>query len=276
MIKQALGRLVVRLYPQEARSAAGSELVGTLLDAGEVSLGAYLFQLASLVRAGLWSRARLELSRPIGQIVGSALSWLAVIDAMSVFVSVIGVRLYWGDTPGSDPFTIIRCYVLPVLIMGGFTLRRYRITGLLGLAWVAIHLYQSQQISTTAFIQTVPLQTAGFVLMMLKPSKVLPAGRFLWPAPAAVWLVYQVTLLGQLSGIGKITPVVAVLALLPWAPALALGTALDWGLTAIFYLNSYEATANATHLLVEACEFALGIPLAIILVWITRRATART
>jgi hypothetical protein len=77
MIKEALGRLVVRLYPQEGQSAAGSELVGTLLDAGEVSLGAYLLQLTSLLRAGLWSRARVELTRPFGQIAASALDPVA-------------------------------------------------------------------------------------------------------------------------------------------------------------------------------------------------------
>ncbi|HEX3802736.1 MAG TPA: hypothetical protein VHV75_07865 [Solirubrobacteraceae bacterium] len=272
MNREAIGRLVVRLYPQEVQETTGRELVGTLLDAGDMSAAAYLLELASLVRSGLWARAKVELTRPLGQIVASALCWLAVMDAMSVLVSVVGIRLYWGDTPGSSPETVAYAYILPALILVVSTLRRCRITGILGLAWVAIFLYQHQKMSTGVFLEAVPLQTAGFALLVARPDKPLPAGRFLWPAPALVWLVYQVTLLGQQSGVGKITPVLAALVLLPWAPALALGTALDWGLTAIYYLNLHHIAQSDPHFVVEAVEFGVGIPVAMLVVSLARRA----
>jgi hypothetical protein len=56
--REAIGRTVVRLYPKNIRENAGEELVGTLLDAGDASRGAYVRQLVSLVRSGLSARAR--------------------------------------------------------------------------------------------------------------------------------------------------------------------------------------------------------------------------
>ncbi|HEX4019112.1 MAG TPA: hypothetical protein VHX15_20420 [Frankiaceae bacterium] len=194
---------------------------------------------------------------------------------MSVTVSFVGTQLYWGGSLGGSSLTITYYYILPLLILILFTLRRNRITGVLGVAWLAIFLYQHQLISTVGFIQLVPLQAAGFALLIARPKRQLPAGRLLWPAPAAAWLLYQLTLLGEQSGVGKITPVLTVLALLPWAPALAVGLALDWGLTAIYYLNLHSIALNDPHLLVEAAEFAIGIPLALLIASVGRRLSKR-
>jgi hypothetical protein len=127
----------------------------------------------------------------------------------------------------------------------------------------------------SGFFESIPLQAAGFALLAIKPRKPLPAGRFLWPAPAIVWLLYQVTLLGQQSGVGRITPCFAALLLLPWAPSLALGTAITWALTAIYYFNLYQIVPTAPHLLTEAIELLAGVPLALIVASITRRAATR-
>jgi hypothetical protein len=80
---------------------------------------------------------------------------------------------------------------------------------------------------------------------------------------------------GVKDDIGQITPVLTVLVLLPWAPALAVGLALDWGLTAIYYLNLHSTAPNDPHLLVEAAEFAIGIPLALLIASVGRRLSKR-
>jgi hypothetical protein len=275
MTRGAIGRTVVRLYPKDIRESAGQELVGTLLDAGDASRGAYARQLVSLVRAGLSARARSELTQPLGRIAASTLCWVAVMSAMSELVADIGIRLRWGDTPGPGTETLLYTDIIPALILVLFTLRRNRTTGILGLAWLAIFLHQHAMLPLSVFFETVPLQAAGFVLLAIKPRTPLPAGRFLWPAPAIVWLLYQVTLLGQQSGVGKTTPFLAALVLLPWAPSLAFGTAVTWALTAIYYLNLYQVVPTAPHLLVEAIEFLAGVPLALTVAWITRRAATR-
>jgi hypothetical protein len=274
MSRAGIGKLVVRLYPQDTREQAGNELIGTLLDAGEASRLAFVLQALSVVKSGVWARARVELSRSLWQIAASTLCWVAVMSAMSLLVQTVGIRLRWGDTPGSDPWTVIYNYILPPLILVMFTLRRHRTTGIIGLVWVTIYLYQHPMLPTAFFLGSVPLPAAGFALLVARPRAPLFAGRFLWPAIAGVWLLYQVTLLGQLSGVGKITPVLAALMLLPWAPSLALGTAIAWASTAVYYLSTYQQL-NYPHFLVESIELSIGVPIALLILSIARRTAAR-
>jgi predicted cupin superfamily sugar epimerase len=57
---------------------------------------------------------------------------------------------------------------------------------------------------------------------------------------------------------------------------LALGTAVTWALTAIYYLEAYQNVPfSALHLLVEAIEFLAGVPLVLAVAWITRLAGTR-
>jgi hypothetical protein len=144
MSRQLIGRTLVRLYPAEVRRARGNELVGTLLDAGDVSSVAFLTNAASLARSGLWARAREELGRPVGQLLVGAFCWAAVLMAMSDVVEGVGTGLFWGGSIfsfGNDPQTVIDMYVLPVLILALFTTGRNRTTGLLGLLRVAMRRY---------------------------------------------------------------------------------------------------------------------------------------
>jgi hypothetical protein len=276
MSREAIGRAVVRLYPRDIRDSTGAELVGTLLDAGDASRGAYVAQLVSLARSGLWARARSELTQPLGRIAATAVCWVAVMSAMSVLVGDIGIRLRWSYTFEGSTETLLYLYIIPAVMLLLFTLRRDRTTGILGLAWLAIYLHQHPMLPLSGFLQSVPLQAAGFALLAIRPRTPLAAGRCLWPAPAIVWLIYQVTLLGQLSGVGKTTPVLAALVLLPWAPSLALGTAITWALTAIYYVDLYQgAPFLASHLLVEAIELLACVPLALIAGAIARRVVTR-
>ena len=275
MSREAIGRAAVRLYPAAVRESRGSELVGTLLDAGDASWRAYLGQLGSLVRSGLLARARLELTRPLAEIGASTLCWIAVMSVVWQLVTVVGIELRWGGGPGSGTETDLYSYILPVSILVLFTLGRHRTTGVLGLGWVAIFLHQHPMLPSSGFIADVPLQAAGFAMLAIRPRAARSAGRLLWLVPAVVFLVYQVTLLGQLSGVGRTTPVLVALLLLPWAPSLALGTAITWGLTGLFYLSMYQALPTYSHLLVEAIELLATVPLALAGIATARAALTR-
>ena len=240
MSRQLIARTVVRCYPAEVRQALGGELVGTLLDAGDTSTMAFLANAASLVRSGLWARARQELGRPIGQLLIGAVCWAAVLMAMSEVVEGVGTGVFWGGSIfsfGNDPETVIDMYLLPVMILALFTTGHNRTTGLLGLLRVAMRLHQSPLISLADFMILVPVQALGFGWLALRPASIRPAGRYLWPLPAAMWAFYWLTLLGQHSGIGRMTPVLAALLLLPLAPSLALGLGIDWLLNGVWYLT---------------------------------------
>jgi len=275
MSRAQIGRMVVRVYPKDIRDSTGEELLGTLLDAGDDLLRDFGRQLVSLLRSGLLTRARSELSQPLLRIVTSTLCWVAVMSVMFELVQTVGIGLRWGGSPGSDTQTLLYSYIIPALILVLFTLRRHRTTGILGLAWLAIFLHQHSMLPLSGFVEFIPLQAAGFALLAIKPREPLLGGRFLWPVPAIVWMLYQVTLLGQLSGVGRITPVLAALVLLPWAPSLALGTAITWALTAIYYFSLYQTVPTFPHLLVEAIELMAGVPVALTVAWTTRRAARR-
>ena len=275
MSRQLIGRTLVRLYPAEVREARGNELVGTLLDAGDASTLAFLLHAASLAKSGVWARARDELARPVRQLLVGALCFAAVLMAMSNVVEGVGAGLFWGGSIfsfGSDPETVIDMYVLPVLILALFTTGRNRTTGLLGLLRVAMRLHQSPLISLPDFLILVPVQAVGFGLLAIRPRSIRPAGRYLWLIPAAMWAFYWLTLLGQHSGVGRMTPVVAALVLLPLAPSLALGIGIDWLLQGISYLTY----PGGDGFPLWTAEFLACLPVIVLAVGVYRHAaTAR-
>jgi hypothetical protein len=239
MSRQLIGRTLVRLYPVEIQRARGKEIADTLLDAGETSTAAFVSNAASVAVSGLLARAREELGRPVWQIALGALCWAAVLLAMRDVVEGVCTGLYWGGSIfsfGQDPETIIDMYVLPVLILALFSRGQNRTVGVLGLLRVAMRLHQSPLIGLADFLMLFPVQVLGFGLLAARPRSTPRAGRYLWTVPAAMWAFYWLTLLGQHSGVGKLTPIVAAIVLLPFAPAMALGLGIDWLLMGIGYL----------------------------------------
>jgi hypothetical protein len=274
MSRELIGRTLVRFYPTDVQQTRGNELVGTLLDAGDVSRWAFLANASSLAKSGLSERARQELGRPVGQILAGALCWAAVLTAMSVVVEGVATSVMWGVTIfsfGNDPETIIDMYVLPILILALFTTGRNRTAGLLGLLRLGMRLHQSPMISLADFLITIPVPALGFGLLAVRPRSIPPAGRYLWPIPSACWAFYWSTLIGQHSGTGKLTPVVASLILLPVAPALALGIGIDWLLQGVGYLAYPGGDAWALWTI----ELLACLPVVLLLTVVWRHAARR-
>lgn len=264
MSRELLARMLVRMYPAEVRRTRGNELVGTLLDAGDTSTWMFVSHMASVARAALLARSRDELTRPAWQLAAGAVCWAAVLTAMTTVIEGIGASLYWGGTVfsyGNDPQTILDMYALPVLILGLFTTGHNRTAALLGLLCIAMRLHQSPMISLADFMITVPVPAVGFGLLAARPRDVRAAGRYLWLIPAAMWTFYWLTLLGQHSGIGKMTPAIASLALLPIAPSLALGLGIDWLLQGVRYLTY----PGGDHFPLWTVEFLACLPAALLL-----------
>jgi hypothetical protein len=83
--------------------------------------------------------------------------------------------------------------------------------------------------------------------------------------------IFWYTELGQQSGVGYLTPVLATLVVLPIQPAFALGTAVAWSLMAAWYLPI--PVAQSTRLAIEL----LGCTsLALMLLVLSTRALRRT
>lgn len=273
MSRQLIGRALVGLYPAEVRRARGNELVGTLLDAGDVSTMAFLTHATSLARSGVWARARQELRQPVGQLLVGTFCWAAVLIAMSDVIEGVGTSRFWGGSIfsyGNDPQTLIDMYALPVVILVVFTTGQNRTAGLLGLARVAMRLHQSPLISLDDFLIGFAVQILGFGLLAIRPGSLRSAGRYLWLIPTAMWAFYWLTLLGQHSGIGRLTPVIAALIFLPVAPSLALGIGIDWLLKGIGYLAYPSGDGHPLW----TVEFLACLPVIILAAGVYRPAAA--
>jgi hypothetical protein len=128
MSRERLGRIAVRLYPADIRAQRGSELLGTLLDAGEHSRVAFFGQLWSVVVAGLAARARESQAQPAKQLATDALAWAAITTAFTALVALAATVLHLGGTtefPGGLPAAL----GLPALALVLFTVRRTRLSG---------------------------------------------------------------------------------------------------------------------------------------------------
>ncbi len=262
MTRASVGRAAVRAYPRDIRMARGEELVGIMLDASEHSVAAFVRQLLSLVFGGLASRSRVALSQPRRQIVSDVVRFACIVIVARGVTRDIAA-LHWGGGFGGSFTTVCLLYVGPVLILALFTTGHDRVTGIVGLAWVLADILTRADPPLSVWVEFWLLPLLGFGLMAIAPRPEACRPRALWVIPAIVWAVFVYTELGQQSGAGYLTPVLATVVLLPIQPAVALGTALSGSLMAPWYLSvgitqtTRLGVALVSCLLLELILFAL-------------------
>ncbi len=273
MIRRWLGCAAVRLYPEEIREASGRELIGTLFDAGDASLRAFIVELASLICAALAAQSRRALAVPAQTLIFESLCWGAVVNVARVFVGATCTHIQWGGALGS-PTTIATFYLLPALFLAAFTARRRRLAGMLGLLYVAaeLHMHELRFLLDGLFLRASPgellLPIVGSLLMIVAPRRTPTSASWLWLLPAAVWTTFELAMLGPYFGPGRFAPVLIVLLLSPFEPALVLGTALVWTLLASDY-SFQDGTVMLT------IELLCCAPVALLLLALCRRVAVR-
>ena len=270
MTRAWLGRTAARAYPDEDRAAHGDELVGTLLDAGEDSPAGFGRELASLVAAGLAARSRKALSRPLRQITLDVVRWACIVIVARELTGNIA-SLRWGGTFGGSLSTVWLLYAGPALILAVFTAGRDRAAGIIGLIWPYMDIRSHPRPPMSIWIEFWLPPLSGFMVMAIRPRRKAGRDRALWVIPAIVWAIFQYTELGQQSGVGYLTPVLATLIFLPIQPALALGTAVAWSLMAAWYLPI--GVGDTTRLAIELLSCT---PLALTVSALSARALRRT
>lgn len=248
MTKRLIGRVAVRFYPREMRDSRGEEILGTALDAGDVSLTAFVWQAASLIAGGLGARSRRAFGQPSGKLAASALYWGAITAAIRIPVGQGVSRLAGPPGPAVPLVTIRDMYLLPLVMLASFTLGRHRLAGLLGLAWVALYarMWGDAGLSTGQLIDSVLLPGAGFGVLALRPRVAPPAwqARSLWLLSAAALALVHVASplpIGPHGSILVVIPGLLALASLPLAPAFAVGTALAWSTPLIWATGPQSA-----------------------------------
>lgn len=226
--------------PPDIRDTRGEEILGTLLDAGDASLAAFVRQLASLMIGGLVVRSRRALAEPPGRLAARTVCWAAIIVVIRLPFRQ-GVWALDGVITGVPLVTVRDMYLLPLVILASFTLGGRRLAGLLGLAWVTLYVrdWEPPGLAMSKIVVAVVLPAAGFGLLTLRPQAAPKTwqGRILWLVPAAtlalvsiapLWLAGPPLLWFSNQSVVALIPAAASLVFLPVAPAFALGTALAW------------------------------------------------
>jgi hypothetical protein len=270
MSKAWMGRAVVRTYPAEVRAVRGEELIGTLLDAGDHSSAAFGRHLVSLAAGGVLARSRMVLGQPLGPLSVDVLRWACIMVVARGLTGELG-SLRWDGAPPWSLQTICLLWGGPALVLVLFTAGRDRTAAFVGLIWLVADLLTRSRPPVSLWIQLWLPEVAGFIVMLVAPRRKAGLQRALWLVPAVVWALFWYTELGQQSGVGYLTPVLATLVILPLAPALALGTAVAWSFMAAVYLPIPYGPATRLGV-----ELLICAPLALVLLVLSRRALRRT
>jgi len=283
MTRKWIGRTAVRLYPPDVRAAHCEELVGTMLDAGDYSLFAFVRHLVSLIVAGLLARSRDVLSQPLGRLASDMVRWAAVMTIGRVFAGVVVEQVRWGESIGWAPATIWIRFLGPALVLALFISRRDRATGIVGLLWClvyALHTHPPLQPATLIYVLALPI--VGCALLTIAPRRGLDPGRALVLVPLIPWAFFlwafldwhSVGLFLWQSGVGYLLPVAAAGLFVTVKPALALATALSSSLLAASYLTSSILAAERVTVL--SIELLGGAAIVLALTALSRRALTRT
>jgi hypothetical protein len=265
-MRERLGRLALRFYPSSFRDDHGGELLGTLLEAGEMSTAAFAAQLISVLLAGVAARCRRALTQPMRWLVLQTVVWAAVVSLARAFLYLVVMQLPHGAPESLQP--ILTGYVGPALILVLFTAGRGRAAGTIGLAWAADTVLEAHSNPTEYLslgLQGVLLPALGFAVMLYRPRRALTGGRSLWILPAGAFAIWWL-LGGQAGPLPLLLPILIALPLSGLFPAFALGTTLSWSVIGAWILIQFGGHADHVPL-----ELLSTTPLTLLIFALARR-----
>ena len=234
MIQARIGRLALRAYPREACTACGEEMLGTLLDAADDSLWAFVIGCISLLVGGLRERARMSTAAGPVRLIADGFCQAAVLWSVWRLAR-------WRLPPhGYSTTWPLLSLILLIAVVVCSMLGRDRIAGICGLAVIGHQIFQARSFGGSVGTAGVPhyvfvIQWAVFVAcfaaLVLKPRRhTCSRSRLIWLVAAiAVWFVsLPVGQAALLIGV----PLVAIIRL-PVNPRLAIASAALWTVLAV-------------------------------------------
>lgn len=243
---QGIGSLALRTYPPSIRAARGEEMLGTLLDAGDDSTGAFIRGCASLVIGGLRERARENVRIGAGRLIADAFCLAAVLCSLTKVLSWHPVPPGYGEASSLSALVLL-AGVLVFALVG-----RDRLGGMCGVAAAAITLINASTVEHAVpsqyFVDSWLVPLVCFAVMAFKPRiRSHNPRKLLWLIPGTV--VFAAFLIPHIAGPGvtgddllfRIPQLVAgVLVLfglpligifmLPIDPRLAIASAVFWAI----------------------------------------------
>jgi hypothetical protein len=231
MMRGGLARAALRCYPPATRTARGAEMLDTLLEASGDRHGVFMWNVMSLVAAGLAERARASARLSAGQTLAEAAKLASILYAclwLTAGLVVLIARHGWHHEGA------VWLYMVGLLIvLLAWSQGRQRLAGVIGLACtVAVGLVVVRRpdlLVTVSIVQPI-LPACGYLVMAIAPRDERPSTVAVGALAALV--VVSVILGGNAGGFGQLivlgTASIAGLAVFAVQPRLAIAVAIIW------------------------------------------------
>ena len=261
MIRSRLVRAALRCYPPATRTARGAEMLDTLLEASGDRHRMFMWNVVSLVVAGLGERARASAGLSAGRTIVEATKLASVLCAClwltAGSVAVIGQRGWHHEGA-------VWLYVVGLLtVLLAWSQGRQRLAGVVGLACTVVVApvvaRRPDLLPMVSVVQPV-VPAVGYLLMAIDPTRGRPSTVALVALAALV--VVSVIVGANTGGFGQFivlaTASIAGLAVFTVQPRLAIAVAIIWTAIGIELIAFASAQPGPSRLLVMATPAVLA------------------
>jgi hypothetical protein len=232
MMRGGLARAALRCYPPATRTARGAEMLDTLLEASDGRDGVFVWNVLSLVGAGLVERARASARLSAVRTIAEAAKLASILYACLWLTAGLAVLI---ERPGWHYESPVTLYVFGLLIVvSAWSLGRQRLAGVFGFACtVAVAVVVARRpdfLLPVSIVQPI-LPAFGFLIMAIAPTRERPSTVAV--AALATLIVMSVIVPGGHTGgfsevIVLATASIAGLVVFAVQPRLAIAVAIMW------------------------------------------------
>jgi hypothetical protein len=259
MMRGWLAKSALRCYPLATRTARGAEMLDTLLDASGDRNGLFVWNVLSLVAAGLGERARASARLSAGRTIAEAAKLASILYACLWLTAGLAVLI---ERPGWHYESPVSLYVFALLIvLLAWSQGRQRLAGVLGLVCTVLLgvAHRPDFLLPVSIVQPL-LPACGYLIMAIAPTRERPSTVAV--AALAALVVLSVIMGANPGGFGQLivlaTASIAGLAVFAVQPRLAIAVAIIWtaiGIELIAFASTQPAPGK---LLVATAPAALA------------------
>jgi hypothetical protein len=232
MMRDGLARAALRCYPPATRTARGAEMLDTLLEAAGDGHGLFVWNVVSLVAAGLGERARASARLSAARTIAEAAKLASILYTCLWLTAGLAVLLERSGWHLEGPVSLYMVGLLIVLL--AWSTGRQRLAGVIGLACtVAVALVVARRpdfLLPVSVVQPI-LPAFGYLIMAIAPTRERPSTVAV-AAFAALVFASVIVPSPHNSGFSQLivlaTASIAGLAVFAVQPRLAIAVAIIW------------------------------------------------
>jgi hypothetical protein len=261
MMRRGIARAALWCYPPATRAASGAEMLDTLLEASGGRRGVFVWNVVSLVAAGLGDRARASARLSAGRTIVEAAKLASVLYACLWLTA--GLVVLIGRRAWHHQSALSLCVVGLLIVLLAWSQGRQRLAGMVGLACtvvVALVLARRPDLLLTVSVLQPIVPAVGFLLMAVVPTRERPNTVAL--AALAALVVVSVIAGANTGGFGQLivlaTASIAGLAVFAVQPRLAISVAIIWTAIGIELIAFASAQPAPWKLLVVTAPTVLA------------------